>query len=441
MSQSTSENQFLTVAELVDRLNILFDTQLGLIRFEGEISQVQRAQSGHLYYSVKDAKAQISCAMWASSTRTLTFKPEPGVFVQCFGKANVYPPSGRFQVVVQKMVQAGEGLLQKKFLELKAQLEKEGFFSQDRKRVLPVFPRGVGIATSRTGAVIHDMMVKLKERMPNLPVYLAECRVQGAGAAEEIARAVELLDASHLVDVIIVARGGGSLEDLWAFNEARVVKAVFAAKVPVISGVGHEVDVTLCDLAADVRAPTPTAAAEMVVPKRADLLTYLSDSERRLKVVLRDFEVSVQRVDEMELRFARRIKSIFDQARIRLHGAYSRVDLLRPDARIARIKGRLDLAGQKLNSVIQKRTDAQKPNLERSFVRLSNAVNQRITKSDALLSRFSARLTALNPLAVLSRGYSIVEKGDTIVRKVSELKSGDDVRVRISDGNIDMRVK
>ena len=214
------------------------------------------------------------------------------------------------------LFRSGEGDLQRKFLELKARLEKEGFFATERKRPLPFLPKAVGVVTSKTGAVIHDMMVKIRERFPSMPVYLAETRVQGEGAASEIAEALRKIDASGLVDVIIVARGGGSLEDLWAFNEEEVVKAVFACRTPVISGVGHEVDTTLCDFAADVRAPTPTAAAEMCVPKVSDLLVRIAELERRLRDSDRWLQPRAQRVDELAGRLGTRVSGALTEAQI-----------------------------------------------------------------------------------------------------------------------------
>lgn len=413
-SPQSVEPEYLSIKELVDRVNLIFDLELGTVRFEGEISQVQRAQSGHLYYTVKDSVAQVACVMWASAAKNLSFKPEIGALVQCVGKANVYPPSGRFQFVVQRMSAAGEGQLQQKFLELKAKLEREGFFAIERKRALPFFPKAIGIVTSGTGAVIHDMMVKLQERMPSIPAYLVDVRVQGPGAADEIAAGIRKLSESGFVSVIIVARGGGSLEDLWAFNEEQVVKAVFNSKVPVVSGVGHEVDFTLVDFAADLRAPTPTAAAEMVVPKREDLLERLANLERRMNEVPRSVLVLIQSVDELELRFEARIRSLIEQAHLRLDRANSRVALLRPDVILRTL-------GERLTQISN---------------RLVRAVSVCTNRSGMRLQQSAGRLEAVNPLAVLKRGFSLVEIGGVIVRSSARLSSGDRVEIRLVDGKI-----
>ncbi len=410
---------YWSVAETVKKLNLVLERGLPQIQVQGEIYQVSRASSGHLYFSLKDAQAQVQAVMWKGVADTLDFKVEPGISVLCHGKPNVYQGSGKLQLVVHRMLQAGEGLLMKKFLELKARLEKEGYFNPGRKRSLPFFPTSIGVVTSGTGAVIHDIMVKIRERMPSLKVYLTDVRVQGEGAAQEIANGIRTLSESGLVEVIIVARGGGSLQDLWAFNEEPVVKAIFASSVPVVSGVGHEVDVTLSDFVADVRAPTPTAAAEMVVPKRSDLLLRISELERRFFDIERWFQILVQRVDECEMKFTHRVQNLLQQAGLRLKTAEARLQSIEPGQLLQSLGARVNLLAQKLQSSSARQLGNLKLHLD----------------------RLSATLEAVSPLRVLERGFSVVQHKGKLVKSVSAVSSGDDISVRMADGALMAKVK
>ena len=268
--------EYLSISELTKQFNAVLKGEFPSVAFRGEISQCYVSASGHMYLSIKDEQSLISTVLWKSTVARLTFRPAEGVEVCCIGSPTIYSGSGKFQVVISRMEEAGEGLLRKRFLELKAKLEKEGFFDASRKRPLPFFPERIGIVTSKSGAAIADMMKKIRERMPSTEVYLYDARVQGRGSVEDIVEGIEYFQTNCNVEVIIVGRGGGSLEDLWSFNEEKVVRAIFSSRIPVISAVGHEVDTSLSDLAADVRAPTPTAAGEMVVPKKEELLQDVS---------------------------------------------------------------------------------------------------------------------------------------------------------------------
>ena len=339
------------------------------------------------------------------------------------------------------LFRSGEGDLQRKFLELKARLEKEGFFATERKRPLPFLPKAVGVVTSKTGAVIHDMMVKIRERFPSMPVYLAETRVQGEGAASEIAEALRKIDASGLVDVIIVARGGGSLEDLWAFNEEEVVKAVFACRTPVISGVGHEVDTTLCDFAADVRAPTPTAAAEMCVPKVSDLLVRIAELERRLRDSDRWLQPRAQRVDELAGRLGTRVSGALTEARLHVKSAESALVRIRPDRVLEMLSAKVRGLQEKL--VQSGRASAQLAgrNIDVLTARLGTASNRRVEAIAQTLEHLSSRLESLSPQRVLERGYSIVSSGGRHVRSVTEVSTGASIEVALADGVISGEVQ
>ncbi len=417
-------------------INDILECEFPQLLFRGEISQITIAQSGHIYFTVKDEGAQLSCAMWAGVAKTLQVKPKVGMVVRCHGRPNVYAQSGRFQIIVHRLSEDGEGALQRKFQELKRRLELEGLFSQDRKRALPFLPNAVGIVTSKTGAVIHDMMVKIRERFPSMVVYLVDTRVQGEGAAQEIADAIRRLDRSGLVDVLIVARGGGSLEDLWAFNEEEVVRAVFASTRPVVSGVGHEVDVTLCDLAADVRAPTPTAAAEMVVPRVSDLQIKIAELERRLSRTDRWLQPREQRVDELSARLSSRVAAVSKEAALRIRAADAALGRIKPDRVLQLLRLRCDAAEKSLRDAVSRRKVEAKNELDRVTERIERSTKRRIELAQERVNAISGRLHALNPQAVLERGYSIVTSSGRNVRSVDQIAAGDEFNVRVSDGII-----
>jgi exodeoxyribonuclease VII large subunit len=454
---TATSDPYLSVSEVTRLINDIFEVQFPQLLFRGEISQLQIAQSGHVYFTVKDEGAQISCVMWAGVARTLQFKPAAGKTVRCHGRPNVYPQSGRLQVIVHRMVEDGEGELQRKFLELKARLEKDGFFAPERKRPLPFLPKAVGIVTSKTGAVIHDMMVKIRERFPQMVVYLRDTRVQGEGAATEIAQAIREVDRSRLVDVIIVARGGGSLEDLWAFNEEEVVKAVFSCSVPVVSGVGHEVDVTLCDLAADVRAPTPTAAAEMVVPRTIDLLARIAELERRLLDFDRWLQPRVQRVDDLTFRLESRISGLLEEARLRVRMADARLSIIRPDRVVELLRSRVDMLAQRLGrsgeitvQALRTTVDALRERLTASFSiealstkrlvldgwerRLTVAATRNVEAAQRSLTEMEVKLEALSPERVLERGFGILTVDGKHVKSVKGVPIGANMEVCLTDG-------
>lgn len=452
-----SGDPYLTVTDATRQINDTFEAVFPQLLFHGEISQLTVAASGHLYFSVKDQGAQLSCVMWAGMVRTLAFKPAQGVAVRVHGRPNVYAQSGRFQIVVSRLLEDGEGELQRKFLELRDRLQREGFFAPERKRPLPFLPRAVGLVTSKTGAVLHDMMVKLRERFPSMIVYLSETRVQGEGAAKEIAAAIQRLDESKVVDVIIVARGGGSLEDLWAFNEEEVVKAVFASSVPVISGVGHETDTTLCDFAADVRAPTPTAAAEMVVPKVSDLLQRVGELERRLRDFDRWLQPLVQRIDELTMRLDARAATVVAEAKLRIKAAEARLGSIRPDKVFELLRGRIELFHGRLYRVGMSATDRLNTRVTQLGERLRRALpvdriaqyrgvvdalggrllvgaQRGVEDSRAKVVGLGLRLDSINPQRVLERGYSIVRVQGKNVRSIKDVARGEGIEISVSDG-------
>ena len=340
------------------------------------------------------------------------------------------------------MIPAGEGLLKKKFLELKAKLEKEGLFDPERKRPIPFFPKAIGIVTSGTGAVIHDMLVKLNERMPQVQKYIVDVRVQGTGAAEEISEGVKRFNQSNLVDIIIVARGGGSLEDLWAFNEELLVRTIFASKIPVISGVGHEVDITLSDLVADLRAPTPTAAAEMVVPKRSELIQRIDELEQRLMQVERWFEPLLQGLDDLTLRLSNKVSNVVQESSLKLKAAEASLKMIRPDNVLEMFRTRVERLSEKLS-------DSGRENLTK-FLELITRIDERLKRAFSIekilrlkdkLGSFEKQLFNLHPRHVLERGFSLVEYNGNIVRSANDLKPDDTITVNFATDALHAKVQ
>ncbi len=405
---------FLSVSDLNRILNLTLEESLPEVSFEGEISEISRAQSGHLYITLKDENAEVRIILWASTVRTLKFRPDKGQSVRCKGRPNVYQKSGALRIIVSSMQPTGEGELQKRFQQLKEKLEKEGLFAPERKRKLPFLPKAIGVVTSAQGAVIHDIMVRLKERMPQIPVYLVDVRVQGEGAAEEIASAITYLGESGFVDVIIAGRGGGSLEDLWAFNEELVVRAFFSCKVPIISAVGHEVDVSLADLAADVRAPTPTAAAEMVVPRREDLLEAIMEYEERLYDFEHWFAPLSEEVDTLSERLLIHVSRLVEQAKLKIEAASAKIKSIEPHRLIElRHKG-LDMIRQRLEASAKKSLEDAKARLQQK----------------------AGVLEAVSPKRVLERGYAIVEAKGRVIKSAEEVDIGQVVDVLLGQGRI-----
>ena len=417
MAQPVKE--VFSITELSDALHSTLEDAFTGVRFEGEISELSIAKSGHIYLTLKDESAQLSAAMWRSSVVSLGFKPAIGLKVLCEGRPSIYKQTGRLQMIVQKMQPAGEGLLQKKFLELKHRLQQEGLFDPSRKRSLPSFPKAIGVVTSGSGAVIHDIMVRIKDRMPFLQVYLVDVKVQGEGAAKEIADGIRLLNEQAIVDVIIVGRGGGSLEDLWAFNEEEVVRAIFASRIPVISSVGHETDISLSDLVADVRAPTPTAAAEMVCPKVADLLARVEELSARLQDYERWFSLREQRLDDVEARLHQARQQLVTNLTNRVERAESLLKVLMPEHR-------MKLAAQSIER------------LEQALIHRSSMLMQHYHNA---LERVATKLTSLNPLAVLGRGYALVQKQGVVITDAAQLKHGHSIETKLAKGSIQSTVQ
>ena len=410
----------LTVTELTTRLREVLEERFPAVWVEGEISNYRLYGSGHAYFTLKDADAQLRAVLFRNRGRRVRFEPADGLHVMAFGSIEVYPQRGEYQLVVELLEPKGLGALQLAFEQLKARLHAEGLFDPARKRELPRFPRKIGIVTSTSGAAIQDMLRVIGRRFGELHIVIAPCRVQGEGAAEEIVQGLRDLNGLGDVDVIIVGRGGGSLEDLWAFNEEIVARAIAASKVPVVSAVGHEVDFTIADFVADLRAPTPSAAAELVVREKQAVVDTLAQLRARLERVaarpLRDLE---RRVDELTVRLRRGMRGELGHARHRVELATRALRASDPVARVTNDRHRLDGLQARLVAALTRRCDRARYGLRAAV----------------------GRLDSLSPLAVLGRGYSLTRTPTgEVVRNARQVSAGDEVRVLLHQGSLDARV-
>jgi exodeoxyribonuclease VII large subunit len=390
--------KFLTISELNELIKGTLEKRFDALWVAGEISNFKAAPSGHCYFTLKDDKSQMSAVMFRRQGSLLRFTPENGMAVLCFGRVSVYTVRGDLQFYVDDMEPQGQGALALAFEQLKKKLAAEGLFAPERKRELPFLPRTIGIVTSDKGAALHDMLRIIRDRYPDRCVVIRPVKVQGDGAAREIAEAIADLNRLGTIDVMIVGRGGGSLEDLWAFNEEVVARAIYHSDVPVVSAVGHEIDFTIADFVADRRAPTPTAAAEMVLPRKADLAEQLLTLDEQLVKNL-EFNLSMLR-----------------------------------DA-VAGLARRLADPGRKLREN-QQRLDELSVDLLRRF-------QEKLRQFKDRLARGAGRLGALSPLAVLDRGYSITHKlpEERIVKDAASLQIGDRLRVTFAQGKALCRVE
>ena len=393
-------NLTLTVSQLNEYLKrtLQLDPMLRRLEIRGEISNLKFHQTGSVFFTLKDEQAAISCVMYASDAENLSVMPFDGMRVVASGSVSLYVKGGQLQLYVNRLRAEGVGVLYERLLALKAKLSQEGLFLPERKKPLPSYPDTVGVVSSPTGAVIHDIMNVSLRRDPEARILLCPSRVQGMGAAEEIADAIHILDRMDSVSVIIVARGGGSMEDLWAFNEEVVVRAVAACRKPVVSAVGHETDVTLCDLAADLRAPTPSAAAECVVPVRADTQERIRSARAALAAA----------------------------AQVLIDGRQHALALLKAQ-----------LAGQKPSV----RIAAKQEQLMRHRQALRTLMHAALLRSEQGLSARRRELELLSPYRVLSRGYAIVQRDKVPVRSAHDLSPMDLITVRFADGSVKARIE
>ncbi len=430
----------LTVSRLNQEARELLESGLGRLWVEGEISNLARPASGHLYFTLKDARAQVSCALFRNRALRLRFTPENGTQVLIRGQVSLYEARGNYQLIVDQMEEAGDGALRRAFEELKTKLFNEGLFDETGKQPLPDLPHCIGVITSPSGAAIRDVLTVLKRRFPGIPVVIYPTRVQGEGAADEIVAALRTADRRADCDVLLLTRGGGSLEDLWPFNEEKVARAVAACTLPLISAVGHEVDVVITDFVADARAATPSAAAELLSPDRDELTTRLSQLAARLRQRVtqqlqrqherldwlarrlqqrhpgRNLDQQVQRLDELEQRLNRTMQQQLAQRRAQLQTASARLRQHHP--------------GRLLEGMAARNRDLAQ--------RLKYCINIQLSRHREKLAILARTLETVSPLATLQRGYSITlaDRDGSVITESSQVSPGDTLQTRLAKGRI-----
>jgi exodeoxyribonuclease VII large subunit len=432
----------LSVTALTSQIRDALDAGFGAVWVEGEISNARRPPSGHVYFTLKDERSQIAAVMFRRTAQSLPFDLEDGAEVIVRGRLGLYAPRGDLQLYVETVEPKGLGALQLAFEQLKARLAAEGLFAEERKRPLPFLPRRIGVVTALGGAAIHDILITLKRRAPAVDVRIRPVRVQGVGAGTEIAAAIADMNAYGGVEVLIVGRGGGSLEDLWAFNEEVVARAIVASAVPVVSAVGHEIDVTISDFVADCRAPTPTAAAQMVVPDsrvlaariaaqltalRAGMLGRLDDEKRRVRELARELGDPRRRLDEERVR----LDHLWHRARRAIA------------ERTRRARGELGRAALHLEQLApRRRLEMLRARVAGVRARLVVAMRAVVERQRSRVERGGAELQSLSPLAVLERGYALVWRAGNgaLVREAATLRPGERLRIRLASGEAWARV-
>lgn len=388
-----------SVSDLNEYIKSIFENNrtLSSVTVRGEISNFVNHRSGHLYFSLKDSDGQIRAVMFRSRAQTLRFMPESGMKVIVHGSVTVYPRDGSYQLYVSSMQPDGIGALYLAYEQMKARLAEEGLFDEDHKKLIPEYPRRIGVITSPTGAAVRDIINVTGRRYPNAEVFLYPALVQGEGAEDSLIHALDYLDKSRLCDVIIIGRGGGSIEDLWAFNSERLARRIYEASTPVISAVGHETDFTICDFVADMRAPTPSAAAELAVPDRRELMMRLDSLDERIALAL------VRKLDRSRERFEH-LKVMADACSI--------------------------------DKLIKSRGDAVAALGDKAEL----LVRSRVDKARDRLSANAGKVDALSPLSILSRGYAITEKDGALIRSTDQLSINDEIGVILSDGRVSATV-
>ena len=433
-----------TVSRLNQTVRLLLEREVGQVWISGEISNFTQPASGHWYFTLKDDTAQVRCAMFRNSNRRVTFRPQHGQQVLVRASITLYEPRGEYQIIVESMQPAGEGLLQQKYEQLKAKLAAEGLFDQQSKQPLPSPAHCVGVITSKTGAALHDILHVLKRRDPSLPVVIYPTAVQGEDAPGQIVRAIALANSRKECDVLIVGRGGGSLEDLWSFNDERVARAIFASQIPIVSAVGHETDVTIADFVADLRAPTPSAAAEMVSRNQLELLRQLQSGQQRLEMAMdyylanrtRRFTQLEHRLQQQhpQLRLARQ-QTVLERLRQRMTYAM--------DNQLKRSGQRQQRMNQRLNQHSpQPRIHRAQNRVQQLEYRLAQLMSARLSATRERFGNAMTHLDAVSPLATLARGYSVTTATDgNVLKQTKQVKAGDVLTTRLVDGWVESEVK
>ena len=437
LEQLMQQRRALSVSELTARLKTLVEGAFVEVLVEGEISNFRRHTSGHWYFTLKDKTAALRCACFRMQNRLIRFAPEDGLSVSARGRLSVYEARGEYQLVVEYLEPVGVGALQLAFEQLKSKLSAEGLFDADRKRPLPLLPRCIGVVTSSTGAAVRDIVRVLRRRNEAVSVLIAPARVQGEGAAFEIAQAIRLLSSRAEVDVIIVGRGGGSTEDLWCFNDERVARAIFNSQVPIISAVGHETDFTIADFVADLRASTPSAAAELVAAAHDEISARIAGLQSDLNRALRYRMLELRsRVSELESSRA------FDSVQMKIRNTSQRLDdathslesLLRGSIK-ARRAGLGDLVLRLSAADLRRALIEKRAALSLLAGRINTNVRAKLDQGKERLAIGAGKLTSLSPLAVLARGYAIAfDEHGRVIKRAIDVQSGSRVNIKVSDG-------
>ena len=389
--------RIFSVSEITRQIKLLLEDSFPALWVEGEISNFKPHHSGHMYFTLKDADAQISCVMWRSRASTLNLEIKDGLKIRVYGTLRLYEKSGRYQLDLLRVESAGLGELQLQFERLKEQLHDEGLFDPSQKKPLPKFPLKIGVITSPTGAALQDILSVANRRSPSTKIVLFGVKVQGAGAAEEIVQAINIFNAQYPVDLLIVGRGGGSLEDLWSFNEEIVARAIFDSKIPIVSAVGHEIDFTIADFVSDLRAPTPSAAVEIVLPKDYETREWLFEIHQRQQNRIKDHVT--------------RLRSEI----INIKNSYS---FRRPKDILQRY-------------ILQ---------IEEITQRIFLAIKNKSAKERVIIENFKKQLQSLNPYNVLNRGYSMIFKDEKLVSSVDVIEIDDKLSVKLKDGKFSSKV-
>jgi len=460
------ERNVYTVSRLNREVRVLIERGLGVVWVEGELSNLSIPSSGHWYFSMKDRDAQLRCAMFRQRNSGVGFTPKAGQQVLARGRVSVYEPRGDYQFIVEHLEEAGVGALRRQFELLKAKLAAEGLFALERKRNLPRFPRRIGVITSPTGAALRDILHILARRFPPAAVLIYPTPVQGDAAIPSIVEALETASARAECDVLIIARGGGSIEDLWAFNDEKVARAIRASTIPIVSGIGHEIDFTIADFVADARAPTPSGAAELVVPDRTAFLEVLARTIERLTACMRrELRAVANRFEGANMRLSTCMRRELREVVTRLEAANLRLKLAHPGVRLTQQEQRLDDLEQRLTGAMRAALHSDRTRISEMFTRLvhqspEHSVREYRLRHDALASRLQhalkecvsraghrldlaiRTLNTVSPLATLSRGFAMVKRTSdgALVTDADSVEVGDEIEAQFAHGTLKARV-
>ena len=436
------ERKIYTVSELTAQIRDLLEREFPSVWIQGEISNLRSAPSGHVYFTLKDEAAQVRCVMFKLQRRFLKFRLEDGLHVIAWGRISVYSLRGEYQLILDTMEPVGLGSLMLAFEQLKKRLTSEGLFDEAKKKPIPPFPKRIGLVTSSRGAAVRDMIRISKRRFPGTHILVSPASVQGDRAPEEIVAAIDRLCNAGDVDVIIIGRGGGSIEDLWAFNDEKVVRAVADCRLPIVSAVGHETDVTLTDFAADLRASTPSAAAEMVVPDKQDLQEGVIHLAARMKSCMRNFlERRIGILNEL-------LRTLYDPRR-QIQERRMRLDEL--TIRLcSSVRRKLEVESKEVEALaarlrpeyLTRGIDAGRDRCTALFTELVRAIQNSLKECRSSVENIAARLDSLSPLSVLARGYSVTlrQKTGTVISNAAEVQTGEEVQVRLHRGELSCQV-